>query len=173
MKNEDGTYASYTSLNPKGKVPAIRLQGGEILTENQTILQYIALELAPEKQLMPQHGLARWRAQELFNFITTDIHKCYSPLFNPDISPKHRNAIIDDLGIAFSVLQDILGDKPYLLGQDISIMDTYAWTLLTWTRFFSDVDIAAWPRLVDYCRRILQLPSVQRTLKEEGLVFEF
>lgn len=176
LKDDNASTPHYMSINPKGKVPAIGLQGGGILTETQAILQYIAWELVPSTRsakLIPKVGLERWRAVELFNFITTEIHKAFSPLFNPDISPKHRETIIRDLGRAFTVLQDILGDQPFLIGQEISVLDFYAWTLLSWTRFFDDVDLSTWPRLAEYRRRILQRPSVQKALEEEGLVFQF
>ncbi|GIK06765.1 hypothetical protein Aspvir_002416 [Aspergillus viridinutans] len=173
VKLGDGKPRDYMSLNPKGKVPAIRFHDGGILTENQAILQYIAWELTPkEKMLIPQTGPARWRAVELLNFITTDLHKGFSPLLNRDISAKHREAVIRDLGKAFTVLQDILGDKPFLLGEEFSVADCYAWTVLTWTRFFDDIDLAKWPRLVKYRQRILHRPSVQKALEEEGLKLE-
>lgn len=166
----------YVSLNPKQKVPAIGLSNGSILTETQAILQYLAWERAPATQngdLLPKSGLQRWRAVELLNFVTTEIHKTFSPLFNPDISPKHRERIIKDLARAFTILQDTLGEKEFLIGQEISVIDCYAWTLLSWTRFFDDVNLTEWPSLVRYRQRILQRPSVQKALEEERLVFEF
>ncbi|KAL6689691.1 glutathione S-transferase [Trichoderma pleuroticola] len=176
IKSTKALASDYTSLNPKQKVPAIGLPNGGILTETQAILQYIAWELAPAAQngdLLPKSGLERWRAVELLNFITTEIHKAFSPLFNPDMSSKHRERAIKDLGRAFTILQDTLGEKEFLIGQEISVIDCYAWTLLSWTRFFDDVDLAEWPSLVRYRQRILQRPSVQRALEEERLVFVF
>ncbi|KAL7904425.1 glutathione S-transferase [Trichoderma velutinum] len=176
IKNTKGLPSDYMSLNPKQKVPAIGLSNGSILTETQTILQYIAWELAPATQnggLLPKAGLERWRAVELLNFVTTEIHKTFSPLFNPNISSRYREQIIKDLARAFTILQDTLGEKEFLIGQEISVIDCYAWTLLSWTRFFGDVDLSKWPSLVRYRQRILQRPSVQKALEEEGLVFVF
>ncbi|KAL6805056.1 glutathione S-transferase [Trichoderma sp. SZMC 28013] len=179
IKSTRAHSSDYMSLNPKQKVPAIGLPNvpnGSILTETQAILQYIAWELAPAAEngsLLPKNGLERWRAVELLNFITTEIHKAFSPLFNPDMSAKHRERAIQDLGRAFTILEDTLGEKDFLIGQEISVIDCYAWTLLSWTRFFDDVDLAEWPSLVRYRQRILQRPSVQKALEEERLVFVF
>ncbi|PCG89495.1 Hypothetical protein PENO1_104320 [Penicillium occitanis (nom. inval.)] len=174
VKSDNVNPRNYNSLNPKGKVPAIKFGAGGILTENQAILQYIAWELAPkDKALIPQNGPARWRAVELLNFITTELHKGFSPLFNSNISARHRQEVIQDLGKGFTVLQDILGDKPFILGEEFTVADCYTWTVLTWTRFFDDVDLTKWPRLVEYRRKILQRPSVQKALEEEGLKLVF
>ncbi|KAH8802997.1 glutathione S-transferase [Xylogone sp. PMI_703] len=176
--------SEYLTINPNGKVPAIEfpLEKGKILTETQTILQYIAWELAPDKLPIPQTGAARWRALELLNFITTELHKGFAPLFRPDLSPSSREFFKRELGKAFTYLQGVIaeqdetggdGKESFILGDEFTVVDCYAWAVLTWTTYFDDIDLSPWPTLVEYRRRILKRPSVRKALKEEGVSLEF
>ncbi|KAL7940646.1 glutathione S-transferase [Trichoderma barbatum] len=176
LKTAIALTSDYKTFNPKQKVPAFGLPNGDILTENTSNSSISCLGAYSHDARYGSYSQNRTRtlgAVELLNFVTTAIHKAFSPLFNPNLSPKHRDNIIQDLSRAFSILQDTLGDKEFLIGPHMSVVDCYTWTLLSWTRFFDDVDISAWPLLVEYRQRILHRPSVQRALEEEGLAFEF
>lgn len=169
LKDNNSEYLAITQNN---KVPAIGFHGA-IHTKTQAILQYIAWDLAPDRLPIPQTGPGRWLAVETLYFIVTKLHKGVAPLFSPNIARKNREFWIRELGNAFTVLQGYLMDgerpKKFLLGDTFTVLDCYAWTVLNWTRFFEDVDLSPWPRLVDHRQRILQRPAVQKAFKEEAL----
>lgn len=160
---EDGR--NFFAINPQGAVPALELDDGEVLTEAQVLLQYLAA-LAPEKGLAPSEGMARWRLLETLNFIATELHKGFSPLFKKP-PPEQREAIAKVLVNRFGLLEQKLGDKDYLLGA-FSIADAYAFVMFTWTRKF-EIDLSGAPKLLAYFQRVMARPAVQRTLQEEGL----
>lgn len=156
---------NFYDINPQGAVPALELDSGEVLTEAQVLMQYLA-SLAPQKKLAPQDGMARWRLLETLNFISTELHKGTSPLFKKP-SPEAREAAVKNLVNRFGLLDGKLGDKAYLLG-DFTIADAYAFVTLRWARAF-EIDLSSLPRLQSYFERIRQRPAVQQTLQEEGL----
>ena len=159
---------SFYDINPKGAVPALRLDDGSVLTENAVVLQYIA-EKAPESGLMPPTGsLERWRLLELLNFIATEVHKGFGPLWNPRVTPEVREATVETLGKRFDFLQAQLGDRPYLTGDTFTIADAYAYAVLNWTRVHK-IDLGRWPALQAYLKRIAERPGAQQALREEGL----
>ena len=159
---------SFYDINPKGAVPALRLDDGSVLTENAVLLQYIA-EKAPQSGLLPPAGsIERWRLLELVNFIATEVHKGFGPLWNPAVSPEVREATVQTLGKRFDFLQTQLGDRPYLTGEQFTIADAYAFAVLNWTRIHK-IDLSQWPALTAYLKRIAERPAVQETLREEGL----
>ena len=162
-RTEDGR--DYYVINPQGSVPAIELDNGEVLTEAQVVLQYLA-ELAPEKNLAPREGMQRWRLLETLNFIATELHKGTGPLFKRP-APELREATIETLKNRYALLEKKLGDKAYLLG-DFSIADAYAFVTLTWARKF-ELDLSALPKLQAYFQRVMARPGVQAALREEGL----
>jgi glutathione S-transferase len=156
---------NFYDINPQGAVPALELDSGEVLTEAQVLIQYLA-SLAPAKNLAPQDGMTRWRLLETLNFIATELHKGTSPLFKKP-SLEAREAAVKNLVNRFGLLDGELGDKPYLLG-DFTIADAYAFVMLTWARKF-EIDLSGLPRLQAYYQRVQQRPAVQQTLQEEGL----
>lgn len=156
---------NFYDINPQGAVPALELDSGEILTEAQVLMQYLA-SLAPAKNLAPQDGMTRWKLLETLNFIATELHKGTSPLFKKP-TPEAREAAVKNLVNRFGLLDAKLGDKPYLLG-DFTIADAYAFVMLRWARAF-EIDLSSLPRLQTYFDRIRQRPAVQQTLQEEGL----
>ena len=120
-KTESG--ADYLVINPKGYVPALQLDGGELLTEGPAIVQYVA-DLVPEKKLAPPAGtLARARLQEWLTFIGTELHKSFSPLFNPAASDDMREAARANLARRFPIAAAALDAKPYLPGAEFSVAD--------------------------------------------------
>jgi glutathione S-transferase len=163
-KTQDGH--DYLAINPQGSVPALELDDGAVLTENAAVLQYLA-SLAPNAGLAPQEGMAHWRLLETLNFIATELHKGFSPLFHKP-TPEAREAVIKQLQSRLSLLQGKLGDNPFLLGDRFTIADAYAFVVLRWAERFR-IDVSGLPRLTDYFERLLARHSVRRALEEEGL----
>lgn len=158
---EDGR--NFYDVNPQGAVPALELDTGEVLTEAQVLLQYLAAQ-TPAKKLAPAEGFDRWRLLETLNFIATELHKGISPLFRkPDEAA--RKTITETVANRFTLLDRKLGDKDYLVGE-FSIADAYAFVTLNWARRF---EIPVTPKLQAYFERIRARPAVQQALKEEGL----
>ncbi|HEY0136745.1 MAG TPA: glutathione transferase GstA [Nannocystis sp.] len=159
----------FTTINPKGYVPALRLDNGEVLTEGPAIVQYIA-DLAPEKQLAPAAGtFERVRLQETLNFISTELHKGFSPLFRKDCPEEWKEVVRANLGRRFAALDAQLASQPFLLGEQFTIADGYLFTVLGWTRFVN-YDLAPYPNLVAYQARVAARPAVHAALEAEGLI---
>lgn len=153
----------YLQINPQGAVPALELDNGEVLTEAQVVLQYLAAQ-APAAHLAPVEGMARWRLLETLNFIATELHKGFGPLWHSTV-PEVREATVRTLANRFALLSGKLGDKPYLIGV-YSIADAYALVTLRWARHF-EVDIGQ--NLEVYRQRLLERPAVRQAFAEEGL----
>ncbi len=164
-KLEDGS--SYLAINPKGAVPALQLEDGTVLTENAAILQFIG-DYAPESGLFPRLGdFTRYRVLEWLNYIATELHKGFGPLWNPSSSDEVKEATRGLLGKKFDFVQEQLGDGPYLLGDAFTLPDTYLFVILNWTRMHG-IDLARWPGLTAYQQRVAQRPRVAETLGAEG-----
>jgi glutathione S-transferase len=157
----------YWTINPKGTVPALELDGGEVLTENAVVLQYLA-SLAPDANLgPPAQGVARWRFLELLNFIATELHKGFTPLFKQP-TPDLRQATVDALRVRFDRLAAQLADRSYLTGDRFTIADAYAYVVLSWTRLHK-LDLTPWPSLRTFMDRVESRPAVSQARTEEGL----
>lgn len=158
----------FSAINPKGYVPALELNGGEVLTEGPAIVQYVA-DLAPEKKLIPPAGtLARARVQEWLNFIGTELHKNFTPLFNPASTDDIRNAAQANIARRLPIAATALDAHPYLIGDSFSVADAYLFTVLSWTGFVK-VDITPWPSLAAFVERMKARPGVHAALAAEGL----
>jgi len=165
---ETESGGNFLAINPKGYVPALELDGGEILTEGPAIIQYVA-DLVPEKKLVPPAGtLARAHVQEWLNFIGTELHKSFSPLFNPATSDDAKAAAraLIDRRLAFAA--SVLDAQPYLTGDSFTVADAYLFTVLSWTGYVK-VDITPWPSLGAYFERVKARPAVQAAMAAEGL----
>ncbi|MEA3040530.1 MAG: glutathione S-transferase [Sphingomonadales bacterium] len=157
------------AVNPKGAVPALKLDDGSVLTENAVILQYLA-DRAPGSGLaLPADGIERYRLLEWLNFIATELHKGFGPLWNPATPDAFKEATREALGKKFDYLQEQIGEGPYILGEHFSILDAYAFAVLNWTGMHA-IDIARWPGLAAYLQRVAGRPAVQETLRAEGLI---
>jgi glutathione S-transferase len=156
----------YLSINPKGAVPALELDTGDVLTENAIVLQYLA-DKAPQSRLVVANGMAQWRFLELVNFIATELHKGFGPLWHHP-SAQVRETTIENLSKRFDILDRQLGDQPYLTGETFTIADAYAYAILNWTKIHK-IDMRRWPRLIAFVDRVAARPAVQRALAEEGL----
>jgi glutathione S-transferase len=161
--------ADFTSVNSKGAVPALIMDDGKLLTEGVAIVQYIA-DQKPESGLAPANGtLERYRLIELLNYISSEIHKGYSPLWNPAITADAKAAALATLDKKFTFLTAQLGDKPYLLGDTFTVADAYLFTVLSWSSHVG-VDLGKWHVLTAYLARVGHRPKVQEALKAEGLI---
>ncbi len=158
----------YTKVNPKGYVPALRLDNGEVLTEAAVTLQYVA-DQKPESGMVPQAGsMERYRLMESLNFISTEIHKSFGALFNPNITPAHKEHQLALIGKRCDVLSQQLEGRQYLTGDAYSVADAYLFTVLSWSKVLN-VDMTKWPTLTDYMDRVSDRPAVKEAMKAEGL----
>jgi glutathione S-transferase len=159
----------YTKINPKGYVPALQLDNGELLTEGVAIANYLA-DQKPESNLLPKNGgMERYRAQEWLTFISSEIHKTFGPLFNPKTPDAFKTMALERLGQRFDYLNKQLEGKKFLMGDQFSAADAYLFTVASWAPHLK-VDLAKWPAVKAYVDRIAARPAVQAALKAEGLI---
>lgn len=167
-KKQTESGENYMDINPKGYVPALKLDDGEILTEVAVILQYLA-DQKPESGLAPKLGTKeRYHLMEWLNFISSEIHKLFGSLFNPKIPVEWRENQLERLGQRFDYLAEELNGKLYLAGDPFSVADAYLFTILNWSALLK-VDLKKWPRLQDYITQVATRPSVQEAMRAEGL----
>jgi glutathione S-transferase len=161
--------ADFLKVNPKGYVPVLVLDNGQVLTEGVAILQYIA-DLKPASGIAPANGtFERYRVQEWLNFVGSEIHKTFSTLFNPVAPAEAKEQAVATLGRRFSYVAGELQGKDYINGKSFSIADAYLFTTLTWAQYVK-IDLGQWPVLQQYVARISARPATQAALKAEGLI---
>ena len=166
-KLQDGT--DYYTINPKGYVPLLELDNGERLAEGPAIVQYIA-DQVPAKKLAPANGtMARSRLQEWLTFIGTELHKGYSPLFNPATPDEYKTMVKAKLADRYKWVDAQLEGKDYLLGSDFSVADPYLFTVTNWAKNVG-VDLSPYKNVAAFMARMAARPAVQQALKAEGLV---
>ncbi len=159
----------YNEVNPKGYVPALTLDNGEVLTENLAVLQYIA-DRNPAAKLAPPAGtMERYRLVEWLAFISTEIHKSFSPLFRDDAHDEVKQYARKLLSGRLDYLNRAIGNRPFLMGEQFTVADAYAFTVLSWGRFVN-VDLGQWPQLQRHQERVGGRPQVVEALKSEGLI---
>ena len=162
------TGADFTAVNPKGYVPALALAEGPVLTEVAALIQFLA-DKRPEAQLAPESGsMERYRLQEWLAFISSEVHKGFSPLWNPASSEDAKQSAKDRLAQRFAYLDEKLAAQPYLMGGRFSAADAYLFTVLNWTNFLG-MDLSAYANLRAYLERVGSRPKVQEALVAEGL----
>lgn len=167
-KKQTAGGEDFTRINPKGYVPTLRLDDGEILTEVAVILQYVA-DRKPESGLAPAAGtMERYRLMEWLNFISSEVHKQFGPFFNPRIPPDWKANQLAVLGRRFDYLSERLDGRPYLMGDKFSVADAYLYTVLTWSGHVG-LDMGKWPTLKAYMARVAERPAVREALEAEGL----
>jgi glutathione S-transferase len=150
----------FKKINPKGYVPTLQLDNGEVLTEGPAIMQYIA-DQAPTSKLAPAAGtMARYRLQEWLNFITSEIHKGFSPLFNPAVPDVYKIMVKENLGKRFDYLSEKLTKNNFLMGNDFTAPDAYLYTTLTWPGYVG-IDLNRWPSLQAFVKRVGDRPAVK------------
>ncbi len=163
------TGIDYRTINPKGSVPALGLDDGQVLTEGPAIVQYVA-DRAPAKHLAPANGtLERYRLQEWLNYLCSEVHKRFGAMFAPGATDERRNDLKAQLVPKFELLARAVEGKSYLLGDSFTVADGYLFTILQWPKFVG-FDLDRWPALTAYAAGIGARPAVQAALKAEGLI---
>jgi glutathione S-transferase len=163
---EDGS--SYLDINPKGAVPALQLDNGEVLTENAVVLQYLGDRAGSSDLLPPVGDFRRYRVLELVNFITTELHKSFGPLFSPQAGDETKQFMRDNIGSKLDYLEKRLGDGPFLMGEQLTLPDPYLFVITGWADKMIGLD--RWPNLRAFRERMMKRPAVRHVLEFEGLL---
>jgi glutathione S-transferase len=159
----------FLAINPKGSVPALELENGEILTEGPVIVQYLA-DLKPEKALAPPAGtMERYRLQEWLGYINSELHKSYSPLFRPDTPAETRTERHAYLNRRYTLVEQRLARQPYLLGANFTVADAYLFTVTRWAGGVK-FDLSPFPKLREFQERIASRTAVKAAMGAEGLL---
>ena len=165
------------AIHVKGQVPALRMENGEVLTEGCAILQYIA-DQKPETNLVPKFGtVERYRAQEWLNFIATEIHKGYSPLFGADmmftdvaVRESFKTMMKEKLAAKFDYIETQLAGRDYLMGKNFTVCDAYLFTCFSWSGMVGFETTGKWPNIAAWNSRVYARPAVQKAMQTEGLL---
>lgn len=165
----DHSYAGgdFYQINPKGSVPVIELGNGEVLTENAVLMQYLC-DQKPDSGMLPKFGtFERYRGLEWLNFITTELHKGFSPLFRATTPEDYKGVIKEKLVKSFEFVAQTLNEQPFLMGDRVTAPDCYLFVMLRWADKLK-VDLGQ-PILTQYYERMGSLPATTRALQAEGL----
>lgn len=154
----------FNTINAKGYTPALEMEDGTLLTESLAILVYIAEQAG---SLLAEKGVMRWETLEATEFMTTELHANFRPLFYPDATDAERERARNNLSKRFGNISEQLSDNSFLTGDDMTIADTYLFVMLTWANI---MNIAISPQLEAFKTRLLERPSVIKTLKAEGIL---
>ena len=166
-KTSDGE--DLLTINPKGAVPTLRLDDGDVLTEGAVIVQYIA-DQAGNTTLAPAPGTKeRLKVQEWLNYIASELHKSFSPLFKPTTPDAYKAIVKANLDKQFAYLDKTLAGKDYLTGKNFTVADAYLFTIMNW-RHLHKMDISAYKNLATYLDRISARPKVKEAMQAEGLL---
>jgi glutathione S-transferase len=169
LKTHTFSGGDYKKINPKGYVPALELDNGDKLTENAVLLQYIA-DQKPEANLIPKHGtIERYHCLEWLNFLATEVHKAFTPLWNPTSSEDARKYAIEMLHKRFTFINTKLQGTKFLMGDQFTVADCYLFTLFGWAGYHK-LDMSKYSAIGQYSERIQARPAVMNTLKQEGLI---
>ena len=164
---EDGR--SYLQVNPKGAVPALELNNGEVLTENAIVLQYLG-DRAGSDVLPPVGDFRRYRVLEMVNFITTELHKSFAPLFKANASEETKHFYRDLIRERLDYAEKRIGEGPFLFEDALTIADPYLFVISGWTDKM--IGLTNWPNLTAFREHMLRRPSVRHVLRFEGLLEE-
>ena len=161
----------FLKVNPKGQVPALALESGELVTEGPVIVQMIA-DRAAGKNLAPAHGSAeRYKLLEWLNFITAELHKSFGPIFSPVLADEAKAFFKDRVMGKFKYIDSQLTGRDYLMGSHFTVADGYLFTMLSWADRMK-FDLSDMPNLVAYKARVAARPKVQEALTKEGLMMK-
>ena len=167
-KTEDGR--DYRTINPKGSVPAIEFDNGEVLTENAVVLQYLGDRASLGEWLPPLGDFRRYRVLEWVNFITTELHKSFGPLFKADAGDETKTFFKKVIVEKLDYVEKQLGTGPYLICDDPSLPDAYLFVITGWAEKMLGLD--RWPNLAAFRARMAERPAVRNVLRLEGLLKE-
>jgi glutathione S-transferase len=161
--------SDFLAVNPKGYVPALQLDNGEVLTEAAALVQYLA-DQAPQSGLAPAAGtMERYRLIEWLTFISSELHKGLGALFNPKLSDDSKQASKEKIAVRLGWLDKQLAGRDYLTGSRFSVADAYAFTILNWSGMLN-VDLSPYANIRAYMDRVAARPKVQDALRAEGLL---
>ncbi|MEP6720162.1 MAG: glutathione transferase GstA [Variovorax sp.] len=163
-KLKDG--GDFFAVNPKGQVPALQTDDGQVLTEGGVIIQYLCDRHGADALLPGTLGMARYRVLEWLGFITAELHKSFTPLFRPTTPPEYREITIESLRKRLGWIERVLTERDYLLGGAFTAADAYCYSIVIWSHLHK-IELDGWPRLMAYLARIEQRPSVQAALAAE------
>jgi glutathione S-transferase len=164
---DDGS--SYLRINPKGAVPALELDSGDVLTENAVVLQYLGDRSGSD--VLPMVGeLRRYRVLEWVNFITTELHKNFAPMFKDEAGQETKEFHRDMIAKRLEYVEGRIGPGPFPMGDTLTIADPYMFVMTRWTDRL--IGLTAWPKLTGFYEMMLQRPSVRNVLRFEGLLKE-
>jgi len=159
----------FWAVNPKGYVPALELDDGQVLTEGPAIVQFLA-DLKPDSGLAPANGtFERVRLQEALNYLTSEIHKSYSPLFNPQVLAEVREERLAYLKRRYALIEKQLEGKQFLFGDRFTVADAYLFVLTNWARGVK-LDLSEFPNLLSFQKRVAARPAVRQAMVREGLI---
>jgi glutathione S-transferase len=159
----------YLKVNPKGQVPALGLDSGELVTEGPVIVQMIADKVSAKNLAPARDSAERYKLQEWLNFITTEVHKNFGPLFSPVLADDAKAFFKDRVMTKFKYIDSQLPGRDYLMGKQFTVADGYLFTMLCWADRMK-FDLSALPNLVAYKNRVGARPKVQEALTKEGLM---
>jgi len=162
--------SSYLAVNSKGSVPAIQIENGEVLTENAVILQYLADRAEAVQVLPPLGDFRRYRVLEMVNFITTELHKSFSPLFAADAGEEVKAFFREKVASRLDYIDERLGPGPFLFGGELTLPDPYLFVISGWTEALCGLE--QWQKLAAFRARMLQRAWVRHVLRFEGLLKE-
>lgn len=164
------TGADFRDVNPKGYVPALALDSGDVLTEGASVLQFIA-DTHPQSGLAPTAGtVARARLQEHLNYTASELHKAFKPFFTDGTSAAEKQAGQEAVSAKFDYVESLLADgRAYLLGDQFTVADSYLFVVSNWANFVG-IGTESWPNLTRFLARVSERPSVQSAMRDEGLL---
>jgi glutathione S-transferase len=158
----------FNVVNPKGYVPALELDGGEVLTEGPAIVQYLA-DQKPSSGLLPASGLARYRVIEWLGFINSELHKTFGAMFNPKATDAEKANGVENLNKRFKYVDAQLAGKTYLTGDAFTVADAYLFVVLNWAGFVK-LDMSSYKNIGAFLGRVGARPKVQEAMRAEGLI---
>lgn len=161
--------SDYYKISPNGYVPLLELDDGTRLTEGPAIVQYLA-DQAPEKNLAPPNStMSRYLLQSKLNFVSTELHKGFSPLFNPSTPAEYKPTLVSKLRSRLMAVDHELADSTYYMGECFTVVDAYLFTVTNWAGHVN-LDISDLANLKAFRQRVLARPAVQLAMKQEGLL---
>lgn len=159
----------FLAINPKGQVPLLILDNGEHLTEGAVIVQYIADQKPDRNLIAPAGTMKRYHQLEALNFISTELHKSFGPLFSPATPEEYKNTVKASLEKKFQYVDNVLAKQEFFAGNHFTVADAYLFTVSNWAKIVG-LDISHLNHLEKYREKIAKRPHVQEALVAEGLI---
>ncbi|MGM9451726.1 glutathione transferase GstA [Legionella bozemanae] len=159
---------NYLLINPKGAVPALHLNNGDLLTENQVILQYLA-DTTPGQKLLPSVGdLRRYHTLEWLNYVATELHKTVGMFFFPNLNEETKNIFTSVINTRLKHINERLANGPYLMGKDFTLPDAYLFVIIRWTHYFK-MDLSPYKHIEEFMSIAAERPAIVTSLQQEKL----